>query len=198
MSIRMVLDVKGLEDVVVVGFGSQKRITSTGAVSTVKGEEIRSVPTANIQNTLVGRNEATLNDAYGQSQIPVLPFTPDDLQKFKDGSDPYGHPNVNWSDVLMNKSSTQSRYNVDVSGGNAVVKYFTSLGYYSANGILKDFKPIGEEVNTNYFYRRFNYRSNLDITPTKTLKIRFDVNGRFETVNNPSGGQEANGLFYEL
>jgi TonB-linked SusC/RagA family outer membrane protein len=53
-------------------------------------------------------------------------------------------------------------------------------------------------VNTNYFYRRYNYRSNLDITPTKTLKIRFDVNGRFETINNPGGVIEGNGLFYEI
>jgi TonB-linked SusC/RagA family outer membrane protein len=319
MLIRLVTDVKGLEDVIVIGYGRQKRITSTGAVSSVKGEEIRTVPTASIQNTLVGRlpgffsqqrsgqpgseaadffirgvnslnddnkpliivddieydysqlsqlnvnevesisilkdaattsiyglkgangvlvvtttrgrtgkprinvtaenginkvirmptfldayttallrNEATINDAYGQSQTPVLPFTADDLQKFKDGSDPYGHPNVNWADVLLNKTSTQSRYNVDISGGNSFVKYFTSLGYFSENGILKDFKPIGDYVNTNYFYRRFNYRSNLDITPTKTLKIRFDVNGRFETINNPSGTIEKFGLFQEL
>jgi TonB-linked SusC/RagA family outer membrane protein len=319
MLVRLARDVKGLEDVIVVGYGRQKRITSTGAVSSVKGDEIRSVPTANIQNTLVGRlpgffsqqrsgqpgsdaadffirgvnsingdnrpliivddieydytqlsqlnvnevesvsilkdaattsiyglkgangvlvitttrghmgkpriniiaenginkvirmptfldsystallrNEATINDAYGQSQTPVLPFTPDDLQKFKDGSDPYGHPNVNWSKVLLNKISTQSRYNVDINGGNSFVKYFTSLGYFSQNGILKDFRPVGDYVNTNYFYRRFNYRSNLDITPTKTLKIRFDVNGRFETVNNPSGTVEAGGLFQEL
>lgn len=319
MQVQLAPELKGLEDVIVVGFGRQKRITSTGAVSSVKGEEIRSVPTASIQNTLIGRlpgffsqqrsgqpgadaadffirgvnsitgdnkpliivddieydytqlsqlnvnevesvsilkdaattsiyglkgangvlvvtttrgrlgkprinvtaesgvnqtirmptfldsystallrNEATINDAYGQSQTPVLPFTPDDLQKFKDGSDPYGHPNVNWADVLFKNASTQSRYNVDVSGGNALVKYFTSFGYFSQNGILKEFKPVGDYVNTNYFYRRYNYRSNLDITPTKTLKIRFDVNGRFETVNNPSGTIEAAGLFYEL
>ncbi|MCS3795101.1 SusC/RagA family TonB-linked outer membrane protein [Niastella sp. OAS944] len=321
MLIRLVTDVKGLEDVIVIGYGRQKRITSTGAVSSVKGEEIRTLPTASIQNTLVGRlpgffsqqrsgqpgsdaadffirgvnsinggdnnkpliivddieydynqlsqlnvnevesvtilkdaattsiyglkgangvlvvttnrgrigkprinitaegginkvirmptfldayttallrNEATINDAYGQSQTPVLPFTADDLQKFKDGSDPYGHPNVNWADVLFNKTSTQSRYNVDISGGSSFVKYFTSLGYFSQNGILKEFEPVGDYVNTNYFYRRFNYRSNLDITPTKTLKIRFDVNGRFETVNNPSGAFEGAGLFHEL
>ena len=242
MIIHLVRDVKGLEDVVVIGYGRQKRITSTGAVSSIKGEDIKTIPTASIQNTLVGRlpgffsqqrsgqpgadaaeffirgvnsingdnrpliivddieydytqlsqlnanevesvtilkdaattsiyglkgangvlvittvrgrigkprinltvenginkvirmptfldayttallrNEATFNDAYGQSQTPVLPFTPDDLQKFKDGSDPYGHPNVNWTDVLLNKRSSQSRYNVDISGGHSFV-----------------------------------------------------------------------------
>jgi TonB-linked SusC/RagA family outer membrane protein len=275
--VKLVTDLKGLEDVVVVGYGRTKRITNTGAVSTIKGEEIRTVPTASVQNTLVGRmpgffsqqrsgqpgsdaadffirgvnsltgdskpliivddieydytqlsqlnaneiesisilkdaattsiyglkgangvlvittqrgkigkprinvtaetginkvirfptfldsyttaqlrNEATINDAYGLSQTPVLPFTPDDLQKFKDGSDPYGHPNVNWVKELVNKTSTQGRYNIDISGGNKLVKYFTSLGYYTQNGILKEFKPVGDYVNTNYFYRRYN------------------------------------------
>ena len=317
--VKLATDVKGLEDVVVIGYGRTKRLTNTGAVSTIKGEEIRTVPTANVQNTLVGRmpgffsqqrsgqpgadaadffirgvnslngdnqpliivddieydyaqlqqlnaneiesisilkdaattsiyglkgangvlvittqrgrlgkprinvtaetginkvirfptfldayttallrNEATINDAYGQSQAPVLPFTGEDLQKFKDGSDPYGHPNVNWTEELLKKMSTQSRYNVDFSGGNKLVKYFTSLGYYTQNGILKEFKPIGDYVNTNFFYRRYNYRSNLDITPTKTLKIRFDVNGRFETINNPGGVIDNAGLFYEI
>ncbi|HEX6426876.1 MAG TPA: TonB-dependent receptor [Niastella sp.] len=319
LTIHLVNDTKGLEDVIVVGFGRQKRITSTGAVSSIKGDEIKTVPTASVQNTLAGRlpgffsqqrsgqpgadaadffirgvnslngdnkpliivddieydytqlsqlnanefesisilkdaattsiyglkgangvlvvttlrgrigrprinftteagvtrvirmptfldayttallrNEGTMNDAYGQSQTPVMPFTPDDLQKFKDGSDPYGHPNVNWTEALFNNSSTQGRYNVDVSGGSPLVKYFISLGYYTQNGILKDVKPIGDYVNTNYFYRRYNYRSNLDITPTKTLKIRLDMNGRFETINNPGGVIEKDGLFYEL
>ena len=319
LTIHLVKDAKGLEDVIVVGYGRQKRITSTGAVSSIKGEEIRTVPTASVQNALVGRlpgffsqqrsgqpgadaadffirgvnslngdnkpliivddieydytqlsqinaseiesisilkdaattsiyglkgangvlvvttlrgkigkprinlttevgqtrvirmptfldayttallrNEATINVAYGQSQTPVLPFSPDDLQKYKDGSDPYGHPNVNWTDALFNNSSTQGRYNVDVSGGSPLVKYFISLGYYTQNGILKEFKPIGDDVNTNYFYRRYNYRSNLDITPTKTLKVRLDMNGRFETINNPGGVVEKDGLFYEL
>lgn len=318
-AIILATDVKGLEDVVVVGYGRTKRITSTGAVSTIKGDEIKSVPTSSVQNALVGRipgffaqqrsgqpgadaaeffirgvnslngdnrpliivddieydytqlsqinaneiesisilkdaattsiyglkgangvlvittvrgragkprinvsaeyginkvikfptfldaystallrNEATINDAYGQSQTPVLPFTHEDLQKFKDGSDPYGHPNVNWVKELLNETSQQGRYNIDVNGGNRLVKYAVSLGHFTQNGILKDFKPIGDYVNTNFFYRRYNYRSNLDITPNKTLKIRFDVNGRFETINNPGGVVESAGLFYEL
>ncbi|MVT08790.1 SusC/RagA family TonB-linked outer membrane protein [Chitinophaga tropicalis] len=314
-------EAKDLGEVLVVAYGRQNRITNTGAVSTVKAAEVKSIPTSSIQNTLVGRlpgffsqqrsgqpgsdaaeffirgvnslsndnrpliivddieytyeqlaqinvneiasvtilkdaattavygirgangvlvvttnrgaegkpqinvtaeygmnriirlptylgsyqtallmNEATLNDAYGQSITPALPWTEEDLRKFRDGSDPYGHPNVNWQRVLLNKTTFQSRYNVDVTGGNRLVKYFTSLGYYSQNGILKQFAPTlpGDDVNNNYYYRRFNFRSNLDITPTNTLKIRFDINGRFETVNNPGGVQDAGGLFKEL
>jgi TonB-linked SusC/RagA family outer membrane protein len=48
-------DVVGLEEVVVIGYGTQKRTTLTGSVSVTKGEEVASVPVANITNTLAGR-----------------------------------------------------------------------------------------------------------------------------------------------
>ncbi|MET0461574.1 MAG: TonB-dependent receptor [Chitinophagaceae bacterium] len=44
-----------LSDVVVVGYGRQKKITTTGAISTVSGVELRENPSASVQNTLAGR-----------------------------------------------------------------------------------------------------------------------------------------------
>ncbi len=44
-----------LEEVVVVGYGTQKKTSITAAVSTMKGEVITAVPVANISNALGGR-----------------------------------------------------------------------------------------------------------------------------------------------
>ncbi|MEP6749748.1 MAG: TonB-dependent receptor [Bacteroidota bacterium] len=44
-----------LNDVVVVGYGTQKKVTVTGAVSTVKGTDLEKSPTTNLSNSLVGR-----------------------------------------------------------------------------------------------------------------------------------------------
>lgn len=44
----------GLNEVVVVGYGTQKRTTLTGAVSTVKGEQLEVGPVANISNRIGG------------------------------------------------------------------------------------------------------------------------------------------------
>ncbi|MGC4102598.1 SusC/RagA family TonB-linked outer membrane protein [Ferruginibacter sp.] len=44
-----------LSDVVVVGYGKQKKITTTGAISTVSGAELRENPSASIQNTMAGK-----------------------------------------------------------------------------------------------------------------------------------------------
>ncbi|MBC7688001.1 MAG: TonB-dependent receptor [Aquabacterium sp.] len=44
-----------LNEVIVVGYGSQKKATLTGSVSTIKGSEIVKSPTTNVSNSLVGR-----------------------------------------------------------------------------------------------------------------------------------------------
>jgi TonB-linked SusC/RagA family outer membrane protein len=44
-----------LNDVVVVGYGEQKKLTSTGSVSVVSGKDIRENPSASLQNSLSGR-----------------------------------------------------------------------------------------------------------------------------------------------
>lgn len=46
---------KGLNEVVVVGYGVQKKITVTGSVATVKGTELEKSPSVNLSNTLAGR-----------------------------------------------------------------------------------------------------------------------------------------------
>ncbi len=48
-------DNKALDEVVVVGFGTQKKINATGAISTIGTKELIQSPVANISNSLVGR-----------------------------------------------------------------------------------------------------------------------------------------------
>lgn len=44
-----------LDDVVVVGYGKQKRVNLTGAVATVSGKDLLKTPTSNITNAIAGR-----------------------------------------------------------------------------------------------------------------------------------------------
>ncbi len=55
LSLSMKVDQKSLEEVVVVGYGTQKKTSVTAAVSSMKGEEIANVPVANMSNSLGGR-----------------------------------------------------------------------------------------------------------------------------------------------
>ncbi len=55
IDVTMKEDVQNLEEVVVVGYGTQKRATVSGAVASVKGEELTKSPTVNLTNSLSGR-----------------------------------------------------------------------------------------------------------------------------------------------
>lgn len=48
-------DAEQLEEVVIVGYGTQKKTTVTGSVAAVKGKELRRSPESNLTNSLVGR-----------------------------------------------------------------------------------------------------------------------------------------------
>lgn len=55
LTITLLNDEKALEEVVVVGYGTQKKTSVTAAVSSVKGAEISSTPITNLANGLGGR-----------------------------------------------------------------------------------------------------------------------------------------------
>jgi outer membrane receptor protein involved in Fe transport len=44
-----------LGEIVVVGYGTQKKVTVTGAVAQVKGTELAKSPSVNLSNALAGR-----------------------------------------------------------------------------------------------------------------------------------------------
>src|SRR5690606_20422517 len=53
--IQLQQDVARLEEVVVVGYGTQQRSTMTGAVTAVDAEDLNSMAASNLSNTLAGR-----------------------------------------------------------------------------------------------------------------------------------------------
>ncbi|MCE4562888.1 TonB-dependent receptor [Maribellus sp. CM-23] len=55
INVRLEVDAQDLEEVVVVGYGVQKKVTLTGSVAGVKGDEMRQTKNENPQNMLAGR-----------------------------------------------------------------------------------------------------------------------------------------------
>ena len=55
INITLELDIQALDEIVVVGYGTQKRVEVTGAISTVDADEITAVPVATAEQALQGR-----------------------------------------------------------------------------------------------------------------------------------------------
>lgn len=111
-----------------------------------------------------------------------LPYSAEDIQKYKDGSDPWGHPNTDWFKETIRKNSPQRYGNLTLSGGAEAIKYFISLGSNFTDGIFRD-------GATNY--SQTNFQSNIDAKVTNNIHLSFDVVGRQENRNYSGGG--ANG-----
>lgn len=137
-----------------------------------------------------------VNEAYENDGMPRL-FSKADVMAFRDHTDPYGHPDVNWYDEIFKKSAFQENVNVDISGGSKRLKYFVSAGYFTQDGMVKDFGTKDSGVNSNYFYRRFNYRTNIDFAVTDNLSMRLDISSRFMNINEPCN-MNATGEIYDF
>lgn len=284
----------GLDEVVAIGYGTQKKVTITGSIANTSGEELKATPTSSVTNTLIGRlpgliaknssgepgyddselfirgkntfgdnsplivvdgvadraggfaridandieSITILKDAsaaiYGSraangvilvttkrgkkgdtkinytfdfglrtptmlpkmtdaadyatalneialyiDKSPVPVYTDEEIQKFKDGSDPLNYPNIDPSEVALRKFSQQRRHNLSVSGGSDKVKYFTSLGYQFEDNFYK---------NSASNYKQYNLRSNLDIQATKDLRLFTNISLREQDRNSPWQG----------
>ncbi|QXV65262.1 TonB-dependent receptor [Mucilaginibacter sp. 21P] len=133
---------------------------------------------------LMNEAESNYNKAYGISN-GILSFTDADLAAFKNKTDPYGHPDVNWYKAILKNYTYQQNTNLDLQGGTNNVKYFITGGMLSQNGLLRDFSDPLNQINSNYDYKRYNFRSNLDMKANKNLSIRLDLSARFGIINQP-------------
>lgn len=134
-------------------------------------------------------NEADRNDGRTET------WKADELQKFKDGSDPYGYPDVKWFEYLTKKAYLQTQHNINISGGTKLIKYFTSVGYLFEDGIFKKLdSPYG--IKSTPSYNRYNFRSNLDLNLTNNLQVTLRLGGRLGKTYQP-GGPSASSFSYD-
>jgi len=288
VNVTLELEVSDLSDVVVVGYGSQKKATVTGAISMVSGEKLEQAPNINFTNSLVGRlpgltavtgssepgrddsrlrirggntlgdnsplivvdgvigrNISRLNpsdvlsvtvlkdasaaiygaqaangvilvttkrgkigkptvqinlnqgwtsptvipemaDAASYAQMinevslyrgSPLQFTDEDIQKYRDGSDPWSYPNTDWFAETFKKSAVQQAADISVTGGSEFLKYFVSFGTNFQDGIYK---------NSGTNYGQANFRGNFDVKLSKDINLSLNLNGQKENRHYPT------------
>lgn len=98
-------------------------------------------------------------------------YTPADIQKFRDGSDPDNYPNTNYLKAVFSKDGLQTGHNVTVSSGSANTQYNLSLGYLFQDGLV---------VKNNF--DRYNIRLNLK----QALSSKLDLTTRLSAIKTSS------------
>jgi TonB-linked SusC/RagA family outer membrane protein len=111
-------------------------------------------------------------------------YTDEDIRLFENGTDPLGHPNTNWNDVVIAKTAPMTQHDLNVSGGTDNVKYYIS-GQYLYQKYLYNESPFN--------YNQKNLRANIDANITKDLKVSLDLSGRNEDKYAPLDNANLNG-----
>lgn len=133
-------------------------------------------------------NEAQTN--VGSNPV----YKEEELQRFKDQSEPYFYPDVDWVNAILKKNTTQTINNLSVTGGTEMVRYYTNVGYTIQNGIYK--QDPNNEWNNNAQMKRYNFRSNVDINLSKSLTMNLGIGGIIQKGNYP--GRSAPDIFNSL
>lgn len=110
-------------------------------------------------------NEAIGYDAYSADQI----------QKYKDGSDPDNYPNSDFIKSTFSGDGLKTSHNLSLSGGSDKTEYRVSFGYLHEDGI----------VPKNY-YNRYSLRLNLINHLTRNLTLTSRVSGIQTMVKEPA------------
>jgi TonB-linked SusC/RagA family outer membrane protein len=114
-------------------------------------------------------------------------YSPASVQKYKDHSDPWGHPDTDWFADAFKTWSPQSRHNIQISGGTENVKYLSSIGYVNQDAYYK---------NSATYYKQYNFRLNLDARINKYVNTSLGIMAREESRNFPT--QTAGSIFRML
>ncbi len=277
-----------LDEVVVVGYGTQKKATLTGAIDDLRGEKLVQSPSLNVSNILAGRipglvavtrsgepgldnttlrirgtntlnnnsplivvngianrnfnllnaadiesitvlkdasaaiygsqsangvilvttkrgsvekSKVNINLDRGWSKPTIIPemadaatyadvlnelsariggapvYTKEEIQKYRDGSDPWLYPNNNWADIVLKNFTPQYHLYASATGGTEKMAYFISAGYKFQDAIYK---------NSSTNFSLADFRSNLDGKISDNIKISFDVAGKQSIANQPN------------
>lgn len=191
--------IKGANGVIIVttksGKSGKTRVSYSGNVGIVKPTELPEFLDAYRSAFL--HNEAEEN-LIKYNLVPSgykKLFTDQDLEIYKSGTgDPLIYPNVNWYKALTRPAWTRNQHNLNFSGGSRATKYFVSLGYLFEDGMLKNFKTPSN-YKTTPSYTRYNFRSNLDFTLTKSTVLSLRMSGRLENRYSPVGNAGQGNLF---
>ncbi|MCW0483029.1 TonB-dependent receptor [Gaoshiqia sediminis] len=104
-------------------------------------------------------------------------YTNEQIQKFKDGSDPDNYPDVNHLEWLLNSGSGfQQRHNISIQGGTERITQNFSIGYWKQDGMTA--KTSNERYNVLW-----NTKSNL----LESLTLDTHLNAYTNLYKAPNG-----------
>jgi TonB-linked SusC/RagA family outer membrane protein len=150
----------------------------------IRVENSMSAPTRNIQ-LADPVTYMKLNDEAVSTRNPlgVLPYSKRDIDNVASGTNPYVYPANDWQSMLFKDYTMNQRFNLNVSGGGKVARYYIAGTFNQDNGVLK--VPHQSNFNNNINLKTYELRSNVNVNVTKTTEVGVKLYGTFDDYNGP-------------
>ncbi|MFV0377039.1 MAG: SusC/RagA family TonB-linked outer membrane protein [Mangrovibacterium sp.] len=115
-----------------------------------------------------------LNDlAEEESKVPY--YEQERIDLTRSNYDPELYPDVDWVESISKNNAFNTRANLNVNGGSALLRYNLTGSVYYEDGIMKRDESLSFDTSTGL--TRYNLRSNVDLNLSKTTSVRFSVGG---------------------
>lgn len=183
-SATAVYGVRGANGVIIIttkqGRSGKAQVQYNGSFSLSQPTNLSQ--TVNSADYIMYNREGNFNDGV----ISSGDYTFERYNRHRYNYDPILYPSMNMNDYLLREVAHKHEHNVSVRGGDDVVRYYASVGYYGEDGIVKNI--TGFPMDPNQHYDKLSLRSNLDFTLTKNLTLGINMDVRFENRAGTSSG----------
>lgn len=115
-----------------------------------------------------------LNEAYRNDGASV-PYSSENLETIKNGSDPDHFANSNQVDAVLSEQGIFHNHHLSVVGGKEEIKYSLAAGFYKKDGLMP-----------NMSYNRFNLRSNIDSKINDRLDVQLNISASRDDRKSPA------------
>ncbi|MCM1051221.1 MAG: TonB-dependent receptor [Paenibacillus sp.] len=142
-------------------------------------------------NMAILMNEAMMNDGNNPK------YTQEQINAFRNGSNEFLYPNINWADEVLKDNALMQQYNVSVAGGTEKARYFVAANIMSQDGLFK-YGDYNANYSTNVKYTKYNFRSNLDLQLSKIISAKLNLAGIIGDKHRPTPQNDITFLFERL
>jgi TonB-linked SusC/RagA family outer membrane protein len=121
-----------------------------------------------------------------RNPLAALPYSSVQVLNTERGTDPIRYPSVDWLDMLFDEHTFNQRYNLNVSGGGKIARYYIAASYSKDNGIIKVDKR--NNFNSNIDIDKYVLRANINVNLTRTTEAIVRLHGAFDDYSGPLDG----------
>ncbi|TDQ08099.1 SusC/RagA family TonB-linked outer membrane protein [Pedobacter metabolipauper] len=143
---------------------------------------VRNIELADPITYMQQSNEAILT----RNPLGTILYSEEKIANTAAGVNPIVYPANDWRDLVFKDYTMNQRYNLNVTGGGDVAKYFISGALNQDNGMMKVDKR--NNFNSNIRLNSYSLRSNITINLTKSTEMIVRLSGNFDDYTGPVDG----------